>query len=104
MVEPENDMLAYPTGTTRRRRRRRRRQTPGPPFHCTAESCTDPDFEPARFEDIIFSQEDKDFCGDEETCLYDLVMTGDKEWALESRQDRIEDTEERKLISKSEDI
>lgn len=51
------------------------------------------------FEDLTFTDEQRDFCNNERTCLYDLLLTGDMEIATTTRKGAEESARILSLIS-----
>ena len=83
-ISQAESMFAYggPHG-----RKRRRRQIPGPVMECTSfDNCGDPEFEALEFEDLEFTEEEREFCDNEPTCLYDLHITADEDMATLSKR------------------
>ena len=59
---------------------RKKRQTPS--FECTSfDNCGDHSIVAMAFEDLNFSEEERAFCNNDSSCLYDLQVTGDEEVA-----------------------
>ena len=80
---------------------RKKRQIDGPQFECTSfENCGNHSFEGVRFEDLNFTEEQMVMCNNNEACLYDLVVTGDEEFAAETLRSSEEFKSVREIISK----
>ena len=41
-----------------------------------------PTFTPIRFSELNFTDEQRDICGTDRACLFDLAVTGSKEFAM----------------------
>lgn len=64
---------------------RRKRQLPGPDFECTSFSnCGNHSFVGLSFDELNFTDSQREFCNNERSCLYDLAITGDEEIAHNS--------------------
>ena len=62
--------------------RRKRQLATVSEFDCTSfDNCGDHSIVGPAPEDMVFTDEQRDFCQDDESCLYDLEVTGDKEMA-----------------------
>ena len=51
------------------------------------------------FEDLTFTEEERDMCNNDETCLFDLVVTGDEEFANTTLESSEEDKKLQEAIS-----
>ena len=80
---------------------RKKRQIDGPQFECTSfENCGNHSFVGVRFEDLTFTEEQMTMCNNDKTCLFDLVVTGDEEFAVETLRSSEEDSRVQEIISK----
>ena len=67
--------------------RRKRTTESEPQLECTGfGACGDTTFIAPSFEDLVFTDDDRAFCNNDETCLYDLQTTGDTEAATLARE------------------
>ena len=56
---------------------------PGPDFDCNSfENCSSLNFQPVRLEDLTFTDEERAICNNMQSCLYDLRVTGEEEFAV----------------------
>ena len=76
---------------------RKKRQTPGTDDCIPAEVCENA----PNFEDLNFTDAQRQFCNDIESCLYDLAVTGSEEFAGNSRDFDSNKTETTEILSKS---
>ena len=71
-------------------------------FECTSfDNCGNHSFVGVSFEDLNFTEEQMDTCNNDETCLFDLVVTGDEEFANITLESSEEDIRVQEIISKS---
>lgn len=78
-----------------------KRQIDGPDFACTSfDNCGDHNFVGVSFEDLDFTEEQIAMCNNDETCLFDLAVTGDEEFAATTLTDSEENTRLQEVISK----
>lgn len=71
-----------------------------PDFACTSfETCGDPSFRAPRFEELNTTQEQRDYCNNDSSCIYDLVLTGDMEVAELTLETSENDTRLQTIIS-----
>ena len=81
---------------------RQRRQLSGPDFECTSfDNCGDHSFVGVAFEDLTFTDEQRAMCKNDEACLYDLVVTGDEDFAAATLEASEESTRIEGLISEN---
>ena len=66
----------------------RKRQTgPDDDFVCrSVDDCGNSSFVGVPFENLTFTDAQREFCENEETCLYDLVVTGDESIAATTKE------------------
>ncbi len=82
--------------------RRRRQVDDGPQFECTSfDNCGNHSFVGVSFEDLTFNEEQMTTCNNDETCLFDLAVTGDEEFAITSMESSEEDRRVQAIISKN---
>ena len=82
---------------------RKKRQIDGPQFECTSfDNCGNHSFVGVSFEDLTFTEEQMAMCNNDEICLFDLVVTGDEEFAAETLKSSEEDRRVQEIISKRE--
>ena len=73
----------------------KKRQIDGPNFECTSfDNCGDHNFVGVTFEDLTFTDEQRAMCNNDETCLFDLAVTGDEEIAVAT----LEASEENQMV------
>ena len=78
----------------------KKRQIDGPDFVCTSfDNCGDHNFVGVVFENLNFTEDQIDMCKKDETCLFDLVVTGDLEFARSSLEASEENTKVQDIIS-----
>ena len=78
----------------------KKRQIDGPEFICTSfDNCGDHNFVGVPFENLTFTEEQRAMCNNDKTCLYDLVVTGDEEFANTTREASEENTRVQDIIS-----
>ena len=67
---------------------KRKRQTgPDDDFVCrSVDDCGNSSFVGVPFENLTFTDAQREFCENEETCLYDLVVTGDESIAATTKE------------------
>ena len=66
--------------------RRKRQTSPDDDFVCeSVNNCGNTSFVGVPFENLTFTDAQREFCDNEETCLYDLVVTGDETIAATTR-------------------
>lgn len=79
---------------------RKKRQIEGPEFECTSfENCGDHSFEGLTLDDLVITDEQRAFCKNDESCLYDLAITGEDELAMATLEASENSTRLQKLIS-----
>ena len=79
----------------------RKRQIEGPDFVCTSfDNCGDHNFVGVTLEELNFTQEQRDMCNNDDSCLFDLAVTGDEEFANTTLEASEENTKVQELISK----
>ena len=78
-----------------------KRQIDGPEFVCTSfDNCGDHNFVGVTFEQLNFTQEEMEMCNFDESCLFDLAVTGDEEFANTTLEASEENAKVQELISK----
>ena len=66
---------------------RKKRQIAGPEFECTSfDNCGDHSFEGLTFDMLNVTEEHNEFCNGDRTCIYDLILTGEEEFAATTLQ------------------
>ena len=84
---------------------REKRQIDGPEFVCTSfENCGDHSFVGVTLEELNFTQEQIEMCEGDDSCLFDLAVTGDEEFAVTTLEASEENTRVQEIISKKEII
>ena len=79
----------------------KKRQIDGPEFVCTSfDNCGDHNFVGVAFENLTFTEEQRAMCNNDESCLYDLAVTGDEEFANTTLEASEENTRVQDIISK----
>ena len=79
----------------------KKRQISGPDFVCTSfDNCGDHNFVGVAFENLTFTEEQRVMCKNDRSCLYDLVVTGDEEYAATTLEASEENTRVQEIISK----
>ena len=82
--------------------KKRRQADDGPQFECTSfDDCGDHSFVGVSFEDLTFTEEQIDLCNNDESCLFDLAVTGDEEFANTTLESSEEDKKIQEAISKA---
>ena len=80
----------------------KKRQIDGPDFVCTSfDNCGDHNFVGVTLEDLTFTEEQRAMCNNDETCLFDLVVTGDEGFANTTLEASEESTRVQDIISKN---
>ena len=81
--------------------RKKRQVEESPEFECTSfDNCGNHSFVGVSFEDLTFTDDQRDMCNNDETCLFDLAVTGDEEFANTTLESSEEDNRVQELISK----
>ena len=79
-----------------------KRQIHGPDFVCTSfDNCGDHNFVGVTFEELSFTEEQMAMCNNDETCLYDLALTGDMGFAQDTLDASEENMEVQQVIRKN---
>ena len=78
----------------------KKRQIEGPEFVCTSfDNCGDHNFVGVTLEDLTFTEEQRVMCNNDDTCLYDLAVTGEEEFATVTLEASEENTRVQDVIS-----
>ena len=73
----------------------KKRQINGPDFECTSfDNCGDHSFVGVTVENLTFTDEQRVMCNNDETCLFDLAVTGNEEIAVAT----LEASEENQMV------
>ena len=81
---------------------RQKRQVRGPEFVCTSfDNCGDHSFVGIAFEDLNITEDQRVLCNNDTSCLYDLAVTGDEEFANTTLEASEEDKRTQAIISKN---
>lgn len=76
------------------------RQINGPEFECTSfYNCGNHSFVGVTFEELTFTKEQMNMCNNDETCLFDLAVTGDEDFAAATLESSQEDIRVQEIIS-----
>lgn len=79
---------------------RKRRQVDDLDFECTSfDNCGDHSFVGVTFEDLNFTEAQMAMCNNDETCLFDLAVTGDEGFANTTLESSEEDMRIQEAIS-----
>ena len=82
--------------------RKRRQADDNLEFECTSfDNCGNHSFVGVSFEDLTFTEEQIDMCNNDEICLFDLVVTGDEEFANTTLESSEEDKKIQEAISEA---
>lgn len=77
----------------------RKKRQAEPDFCTSFNNCGNHSFEAVAIEDLTFTDEQKDFCQNDPTCLYDLEITGDEELAELSMETSDNTTRQKEVLS-----
>ena len=69
-------------------------------FECTSfENCGNSSISPVTLDELTFTDEQRAMCMNDETCLFDLAVTGDEDFAVTTLESSEEDARVQQLIS-----
>jgi hypothetical protein len=65
------------------------------------DSCGDVTITPTTLADFNVTDEQKDFCDNDDACLFDLVVTGDEDLAMQTLETSVISARQQMIISKN---